>query len=230
VIELVFVRHAQPDWEPDGRAVDEPSLTPLGRQQAERVAEVLSQERVDALYTSTMRRALETAEPIAVRLGIEARAESWICELGLPSLEGKPLEEVAEFFSRSRARDLEAWWSESIAGGESFRHFHERVTSGVEALLLGSHRARLHLDGAHRLWRAPEGFQRIVLVAHGGSIAVAACHLLGLEPVPWAHERMSLGWAGIVRLRTRPIASGAIWSMCAFNSRRHLHGLPDPEG
>jgi probable phosphoglycerate mutase len=184
VIELVFVRHAQPDWEPDGRAVDEPSLTPLGRQQAERVAEVLSQERVDALYTSTMRRALETAEPIAVRLGIEARAESWICELGLPSLEGKPLEEVAEFFSRSRARDLEAWWSESIAGGESFRHFHERVTSGV----------------------------------------------LGLEPVPWAHERMSLGWAGIVRLRTRPIASGAIWSMCAFNSRRHLHGLPDPEG
>jgi broad specificity phosphatase PhoE len=230
VIEVVFVRHAQPDWEPDGKAVDEPGLTPLGRQQAERVAQALAEEPVDALCTSTMRRAIETAEPIAARLGLEARAESWICELGLPSLEGSPMQEVAAFFARSRARDLQEWWRESIAGGESFRHFHERVTAGIEALLVDSFGARLHLDGAHRLWHPPEQFQRIVVVAHGGSIAVAVSHLLGLEPVPWAHERMRLGWAGLVRLRTLPIASGAIWSMLAFNSRRHLHGLPDPEG
>jgi probable phosphoglycerate mutase len=230
VIELVFVRHAQPDWEPDGKAIDEPGLTTLGREQAERAAQALASERPDALYVSTMRRAVETAEPIAARLGLEARAESWLCELGLPSLEGTPMEEVAEFFVRSRARDLEEWWREGIAGGESFRHFHERVTGGIEALLLGSYGARLHLDGAHRLWQLPDDFRRIVVVAHGGTIAVAASHLLGLEPVPWSHERMRLGWAGIVRLRTVPIASGAIWSMLAFNSRRHLSGLPDPEG
>ena len=85
MIELVFVRHAQPDWEPDGKAVDEPGLTALGRLQAERVAETLARESFDVLYTSTMRRALETAAPIAARLGIEARRASWILELGLPS-------------------------------------------------------------------------------------------------------------------------------------------------
>ena len=230
MIELVFVRHGQPDWEPDGKAVDDPGLTPLGRQQAERVAQALAPEGCDALYTSTMRRALETTEPIASGLGLEARRESWIRELALPSLEGTPSEEVAEFFARSRARDLQDWWRESIAGGESFRHFHERVTGGIEALLLGSCEARLHLDGAHRLWQLPGQFRRLVLVAHGGSIAVAASHLLGLEPVPWSHERLRLGWAGIVRLRTLPIASAAIWSMVEFNGRGHLGGLPDPEG
>jgi len=230
LIELVFVRHAQPDWEPGGKAVDDPGLTPLGRQQAERVAQALAPEGADALYTSTMRRALETTEPIASELGLEARGESWIRELGLPSLEGTPTEEVAEFFARSRARDLQDWWRESIEGGESFRHFHERVTGGIEALLLGSCEARLHLDGAHRLWQLPGQFRRLVIVAHGGSIAVAASHLLGLEPVPWSHERMRLGWAGIVRLRSLPIASAAIWSMVAFNRRGHLGGLPDPEG
>jgi probable phosphoglycerate mutase len=230
VIELVFVRHGQPDWEPDGKAVDDPGLTPLGREQAERVAQALAPTGADALYSSTMRRAVETAEPIAAGLGLEPRAESWICELGLPSLEGTPMEEVADYFARSRARDLEEWWRESVAGGESFRHFHERVTGGIEALLLGSYGARLHLDGAHRLWQLPEEPRRIVVVAHGGSIAVAVSHLLGLEPVPWSHERMRLGWAGLVRLRSLPIASAAIWSMVAFNSRKHLGGLPDPEG
>ena len=34
-MEIVLVRHAQPDWEPGGRAVDDPGLTELGRSQAE---------------------------------------------------------------------------------------------------------------------------------------------------------------------------------------------------
>jgi probable phosphoglycerate mutase len=229
-MELVFVRHGQPDWEPDGRAVDEPELTPLGRAQAIRVAEALGSEQVDAFYVSTMRRAIETGEPLAAKLGVEPRRESWLREIGLPSLEGTPQEEVAEFFAQTRSRDLDQWWTASIQGGESFRHFHERVTGGIEALLLGPHEARVHEDGAHRLWHAPETFQRIVLVAHGGSIAIAVSHLLGLEPVPWAHERMGVGWAGIVRLQTQPIASGAIWSMRVWNARDHLRGLPDPPG
>lgn len=230
MIELVFVRHAQPDWEPDGLAVDEPGLTPLGLEQAERVAGMLGVERFDALYTSTLCRAVETAAPLASALGLAPRALSWLCEMGLPRLEGTPQEEVAAFFERARTRDLSEWWQAGIEGGESFRHFHERVTGGIEGLLLGDHRARVHEDGAHRLWHPPDGEQRLAIVAHVGSIAVAVAHLLGLDPVPWAHERMPLGWAGIARLHTRPIASGAIWAMHAFNERAHLRGLPDPEG
>ena len=67
--EVVLVRHAQPDWEPDGRAVDQPALTCVGREQARRTAAALAAERFDHVYVSPLRRAVETAEPIAEALG-----------------------------------------------------------------------------------------------------------------------------------------------------------------
>lgn len=228
MIEIVLVRHAQPDWEPGGRAVDEPHLTDLGRRQAERIAEALGKERFDGFYASPLRRARETAAPLATRLDVEPRVQSWLAELGLPSLEGSPLDEVQRYFAVARLRDLGEWW-DGLPGGESFRHFQERVRGGLESLLLGPHRAQIHEDGAHRIWQVPERDQHLLIVAHQGSIAVILSELLGIEAVPWAPERFRLGWAGIARARTIPLASGAIWSLEAFNLRDHLAGLPDPE-
>ena len=77
-MEIVLVRHGQPEWEPGGIAVDNPRLTALGRSQADRVAEALAGERFDALYTSPLRRAVETMAPVAGKLGLEPRVESWL--------------------------------------------------------------------------------------------------------------------------------------------------------
>jgi probable phosphoglycerate mutase len=226
MIELVFVRHAQPDWEPGGRAVDEPGLTAFGRAQAERLAEALSGEHFDEFYVSPLQRARETAAPVAERLGREPKVVRWLAELTLPPLEGMPSEEVQRFFREVRERDLERWW-DGPPGGESFRHFHERVTSGVESLLLEDPRLRIHEDRGGRLWQFPEESRRLLLVAHAGTIAVALSHLLGIEPVPWEGERFMIDWTGIARLRPVRIASGAVWSLISFNDREHLNGLPE---
>src|SRR5262245_31874780 len=119
MIEIVLVRHAQPDWEPGGRAVDHPVLSEHGRAQAEAVADALAGERFDACYTSTLRRAIETTEPIVARLGVRFEQCSWLDELRLPKLEGRTTAEVERFFAEARARDLEKWW-DGMAGGESF--------------------------------------------------------------------------------------------------------------
>ena len=87
-MEIVLARHAQPDWEPGGLAVDDPGLTPLGHEQAKRAAEELSGRAFDACYTSPLRRAAETARPIADALGQEFAIHSWLSELGLPSMAG----------------------------------------------------------------------------------------------------------------------------------------------
>jgi probable phosphoglycerate mutase len=236
-VEIVLVRHGQPAWEPGGRAVDDPELTPLGRQQAARVAERLAAEGdpFDALYVSPLRRARETAEPIAARLGVEPSVVSWLRELGLPKMAGKTTEEVERFFRAARERELEKWW-DGPPGGESFRHFHERVSSGVEGLLQGDHRMRIHEDSGHRIWRLPEvqsevrgevqgRRERILLVAHEGTNAVVISHLLGIEPVPWEWVRFSSVWCGVSRLRAVPIATGAVWVLEAFNRVGHLEGL-----
>jgi probable phosphoglycerate mutase len=225
-MEIVLIRHGQPLWEPDGRAVDDPKLTPLGRAQAESAADALADEHFDALYVSPLRRAAETMAPIAARLRREAQVESWLAELRLPRMQGRTSEEVQAFFAAARARELERWW-DGMPGGESFRHFYERVTAGVEGLLLGNHELGIHEDGGHRLWKLPAETAKVLIVAHEGTNAVILSHLLGVDPVPWAWMRFSSHWAGITRLRAAAVASGAVWVVEGFNRVHHLGSLED---
>jgi probable phosphoglycerate mutase len=229
VIEIVLVRHAQPDWEPGGRAVDHPELSAHGRRQAEALAETLAAERFDHCYTSTLDRAIETAEFVARRLGVRFEQCSWLDELRLPTLEGQTAEQVERFFVDARARDLEKWW-DGIADGESFRHMYERVVSGVESLLEGAHGMRSHDNSGYRLWRPPEADQRILIVAHEGTNAVILSRLLDIEPAPWAPVRFASYWASISRVVTVPVADAFAFALRAFNQHEHLLPLGLPPG
>ncbi len=225
MIEIVLVRHAQPDWEPAGFAVDRPGLTDLGRAQSEAVATVLVQESFDHIYASPLRRVQETSEPILKALGQDAAILPWLRELELPSMEGQTEAKVLEFFSRSWLRDLEDWWT-GLPGGESFRHFYERISGGIESLLIDEHRARIHLNTGHRIWQInPEHTQKILILAHEGTNAVILSHLLGVEPVPWAWMRFSTTWAGITRIKTKAVANGAVWVLEGFNRVDHMADL-----
>ena len=229
MMEIVLVRHAQPHWEPDGKADDNPGLTELGFQQAQRLPRALVHEPFDAFYVSPLRRCLQTAAPLAGALGMEAQVLPWLEEVRMPSMGGQPAEVVHRFIADFRAQDLERWW-DGPPGGETFRHFHERLVSGVEPLLTRDHRMELHRGGAWRLWQVPPEPQRLLVVCHAGVSAVLMSHLLGIEPVPWEWERFHLGWAGIARLVTNRVAGGAVWQLRSYNERMHLAGLPDPPG
>jgi len=225
-MELVLIRHGQPDWEPGGLADDNPALTTDGRDQAEACARALESERFDAVYTSPLRRVVETAAPIVESLGIQPQVHSWLHEIRLPPLAGKTSEEVAEFFQQARQRPMDQW-GEGMEGGESFRHFHERVSGGIEGLLSGEHRFRLHESSGRRLWSIPDDSERILIVAHEGTNAVLLSHLLGIEPVPWEWLRFSSSWAGITRLHTLRFPEGATWVLERFNDTTHLHEIAE---
>src|SRR5262245_29261254 len=229
MIEIVLVRHAQPDWEPGGRAVDHPVLSEHGRAQAEAVAEALAGERFDACYTSTLRRAIETAEPIGARLGVAFEQCSWLDELRLPALAGRTPEEVEHFFRTARPRHAEQGW-DAVPGGESFRHLVERVSSGLEVLLEGEHGVRSHDNTGYRLWRPPAGDRRILIVAHEGTNAVILSRLLDVEPVPWEPVRFASFWAAISRAVTVPVADACAFSLRTFNDVAHLAALGLPPG
>ncbi len=223
-MEITLVRHGQPDWEPHGFAVDQPELTPRGREQARLVARTLRSQRFDALYVSPLTRAQQTAQPIARALGLEAQTRDWMAELRLPALTGSTPKQVQQFFAQGRLRDLEHWWH-GYEGGESFRHFYERVSSGIESLLVGEHELAIHAQGAHRLWQVDSPDRRIVLVAHEGTNAVLLSHLLGIEPTPWAALRFGTAWTGISRIHTAPVGGGFVWTLEFFNRIHHLDSL-----
>jgi probable phosphoglycerate mutase len=226
-LEITLIRHAQPDWEPVDTAVDEPTLTEHGFAQSRCTAEALAGEQFDALYVSPLRRARETAQPIAEALGLEPRVLSWLRELELPSLEGRTAEQVHAFFRNGRLREPDSWW-DGFEGGESFRHFYERVSSGTDALLTGDHAMNVHEDAGHQLWQVADWDARLLVVAHEGTIAIMTSHLLGIEPNPWAPLRFTTAWTGIARLQTSQLGRGAVWSLAAFNRTDHLASLAAP--
>ena len=66
----------------------DPALVPEGREQAALVASRLAATRIDAIYVTTLRRTVETAAPLAARLGLVPRVEAGLREVGLGEWEG----------------------------------------------------------------------------------------------------------------------------------------------
>jgi probable phosphoglycerate mutase len=200
-------------------AVDDPPLTDRGRLQAELVAKVLTDLRIDSLLVSPLQRAQQTAEPIAEATGIEPVTLPWLAEIFPGSFEGTPQDVVEETFRQTRGRPLEEQW-EGIPGGESFRDFHKRVTTGLAELLdeRGVRRTSVHPP----LWKLEEPEHRVVVVAHGGTNAVSLGYLLGIEPVPWEWERFVAFHAAVSTIAPIEISGGHSFSLFRFSDTSHL--------
>ncbi|MFP4512049.1 MAG: histidine phosphatase family protein [Acidimicrobiales bacterium] len=220
-MELVLVRHAEPEWVREGLSVDNPPLTERGRDQARRLADRLAHEHFDTVMVSTMRRARQTAAPIVEVLGAEPSFENWLEELRMPDWTGTPSEEVDELFKRAMARPIEDHW-DGMAGGESFRAFHERITKGLEASLapLGT----FPTDDDTPLWEIDDEDARVLVVAHAGTNATIIGHMLGIQPLPWEWERFVMFHASFSVLR--PMRVGHGWSFNLFKLGDAEH-LPD---
>ncbi len=217
-MEIILVRHGEPAWIDDGRTLPDPSLTPLGVAQARAVAARLAAlDGIDDILVSPARRAVETAEPLEHSIGKTAITIADLVEIRVP-FDDTPSHVVERTFREARDRPLSEWW-DGIAGGESFRDFHVRVTEAIEALL--RHRGVQRLSTQH-LWHDVGTHHRIVIVAHGGTNAVILGHMLGLDPTPWEWERFVSNHGGIIRLQTTPLAGEHVMSLWEANSVAHL--------
>ena len=94
---LHFVRHGETDWNREGRiqGVADVPLSALGREQAQELAASLATRPIGALYSSDLRRALETAMPLAERLGLRAHTAPALRERDFGVNEGRMAAEVA---------------------------------------------------------------------------------------------------------------------------------------
>lgn len=221
-VELIFVRHGQPEWVRDAMSVDNPPLTEVGRRQAEATAAHLaaSERTTTELVVSPLRRAQETAAPIAEALGLEPVTEDWLAEIGGPSWwDGTPAEEVEKMFREARNRSLDELW-DGLPGGESVRAFHTRITKGADGFLERRGAVRVTPDPPQ--WRFPDDNRRIVLVAHAGTNATTIGHLLGIPPVPWEWERFVTLHASLSELEPIHIGGASAYSLVRLSVVDHL--------
>jgi probable phosphoglycerate mutase len=156
--DLLLVRHGESAPLPaDGGypAVDghaDPELSPTGRRQALLLAERLERTQIDAIYTSNLRRTIETATPLAERLGLQPIVEPDVREVYLGQWEGGMFRKLEA--ERSPLTD-QVWRSgtwDLVPGGETGAAFAARVREAIE-----------------RICAANPG-RRVLVVAHGGVI------------------------------------------------------------
>jgi len=158
--EIWFIRHGETLWNRERRMQgwQDIALNDTGRQQAALLAARIAVEAASApftaLYSSPLTRALETARPIAERLGLPILPEPDLRERCFGVLEGIPLDDIERLAPKAAA----AWQRrnplEPLEGGESLGQFQTRIIAASEAI------ARRH-PGA-----------RVLAVTHGGALDV----------------------------------------------------------
>jgi broad specificity phosphatase PhoE len=221
-MDIIFVRHGQPQWAVDGLSQPDPHLTPLGREQAELAASrIMTDQKATAveLIVSPATRSQETAQPIARETELSIDTVNDLLEIQMPDWEGVTEEAVIDIFRTTRHRTPDEWW-DGLPGGESFRDFHNRVTAALDTLL--AERGITRNLGDPRLWDVEDAFGRIVIVAHGGTNSVCLAHLMGAPPSPWEWEKYVLFHGSFARVKFIPLAGAYVPSLRTFNDQDHI--------
>jgi probable phosphoglycerate mutase len=198
--ELLFIRHGETDWNRQQRfqgQIDVP-LNATGPAQAARVAGRLAADRHDALFSSDLQRARETAAPLSAAWHLAPVALPGLREQHFGVLEGLDVPTI-----QARHPDLWQRWLEhradyALPGGESLRRFHARVMAAVRELAAAHAGARLavvtHGGVLDMLWRS----------AHGLSLdGLRACEIpnAGLNRMRWVGGELQVEvWADATHL------------------------------
>lgn len=152
---ILLARHGETDWNREGRFQGwaDPPLNPTGREQARALARQLADVPFDAVYSSDLRRAHETALIVAEPHCVPVVADAELREIDVGSWSGLTRREIEARFPGAEHHD-----------GESRNAHLARVLAAVE-----------------RIARAHPG-ERILIVSHGGSLRTLRRHALD-EPV-----------------------------------------------
>jgi len=193
-VKLILIRHSEPD---PGRDVLDPPLTDNGRRLAAATGEWLAGEGIACVYSSTSRRAVETAALIAGSVGAPVVQRDGLAEFG-EGQEYVPVEELR--------RTGDARWTAMAAGdlavfGTDAETFRAEVSAAVGAI------ADAHPG------------QTVAVVAHAGVINAYLGDMLDIDRLLW----VELDYAAICRVA---VSRSGVRSVLALNEQPHGCGLP----
>ena len=159
---LLLARHGQTDWNLDHRWQGDPPLNDSGRDQARLLAQLISPEPLDGLYSSDLGRARETAEIIAEQLGLQVQLDSRLREIDVGEWAGLTSAELERRYASGFQRHLEggSCWEH----GESYEAMVARVTAALHSV------AAAH-QGGHVLVVTHAGVLCSTWLACGGQLA-----------------------------------------------------------
>ena len=161
MVELLFIRHGQTAQNAAKRfqGHSDTELDSIGLAQAQRVAQRLSHSNIAAVYTSDLRRAVQTADPIAIAAAGEVQKREDLREINVGKATGMSKSEIMYHHPELFADN---WPLVPFPGGESYDETGRRMA-----------RAACEIAARH-----PD--RQVVIVTHGGSIRAAIATMIGI--------------------------------------------------
>lgn len=202
-MELILIRHGLPVRRELSEGIADPELSSAGLAQAEHLAEYLAPEPIDAVYASPLRRAHQTALPLAARKGLDVVVVDGVAEWDRNSNEYVPIEELKAADDPRYHAMMRGEWSVHEETQEEFR---ARVVDALDGLV----------D------RHPG--QRIAVSCHGGVINAYLSHVLGLPVGP------GFFYPNYTSIHRVAASRGGHRSVVTVNETSHLRGTGLPMG
>jgi len=178
----ILVRHGATDWNRDGRyqGQADPALNDEGRAQAARLARRLEARPIEAVYSSDLQRARDTAEDIARAHGLPVLLELRLREINQGAWEGMLVEDIAAGFPEAWRAIRDDPLQARAPGGESVVEVAERAMTCLREIAE----------------RFPNG--HVAVVSHGLTLACVLCTMDGV-PLEQARERIPPNGAAVER-------------------------------
>jgi probable phosphoglycerate mutase len=200
-MELLLIRHGLPVRRELEVGSADPELSEAGHAQARHLADYLSSELVDAVYASPLRRAVQTAGPLAENQGREIALVDDVAEWDRHSNEYVPIEELKAAGDPRWQALLRGEWT---VHDESPDQFRTRIVAAIEQLV-----------DAHP-------GHRIAVVCHGGVINAYLAHILGLV------DSQAFFYPNYTSIHRVAAARSGERSIVTINETSHLRrtGLP----
>jgi len=179
---LLLIRHGENEYVKTGRMagrLPDVHLNERGQQQARELAEALAQAPIKALYSSPMERAMETATPLAEKLGLPIIIRPGLLETNIGDWAGMELK---------AARKLPEWKTVQSApsrfrfpGGESFVEIQARLVNEIETIA-----------------KAHQNDELVACVSHADPIKLIVAYYMGM---PLDHfQRLACDTASVTML------------------------------
>lgn len=219
-MKLLIIRHADPDYSID-------SLTEQGWIEAECLGEKLKNEKINAIYTSPLGRAKDTAAVTLKKLGRDSDGIlDWLREFSPKILkESYESKDVcwdwlpADWTKNPLFYDKDQWFNAPMMQAADVRKEYERVTGALDALLANHGYVR---EGNYYRAERPNA-DTIALFCHFGSGCVLLSHLLNVSPMILWHG-LCAAPSSVTTLTTEERREGnAYFRMNSYGDVSHLY-------
>jgi broad specificity phosphatase PhoE len=162
---FILIRHGETDWNKEDRFRGRSNigLNSTGHEQARKIAAWFADEKIAAVYSSPLPRALETAAPLAADRQLQVAPSANLLDVDFGGWEGLSREEAQTKFPEPYDLWMKAPGRVRFPGGESVRQVRNRIENLLREL------SEDHLG------------ETVALVSHRITCHVMLCYVLGLS-------------------------------------------------